>query len=78
MQALLLITSEGIDELIEQGYPVFAGAMGENLTTLGLDRRQMRIGQRYRVGRSVARNHENADALHHARRVRPVHQAGRL
>jgi MOSC domain-containing protein YiiM len=50
MQALLLITSEGIDELIEQGYPVFAGAMGENLTTQGLDRREMRIGQRYRVG----------------------------
>jgi MOSC domain-containing protein YiiM len=49
-QALLLITSEGIGQLIAQGYPVFPGALGENLTTLGLDRRQMRIGQRYRVG----------------------------
>jgi MOSC domain-containing protein YiiM len=49
-QALLLITSEGIDELMAQGYPVFAGALGENLTTAGLDRRQMRLGQRYRVG----------------------------
>jgi MOSC domain-containing protein YiiM len=49
-QALLLITSEGLDELIAQGYPVFAGALGENLTTAGLDRRQMRIGQRYRTG----------------------------
>jgi MOSC domain-containing protein YiiM len=49
-QALLLITSEGIDELIEQGFPLFPGALGENLTTLGLDRRQMRIGQRYRAG----------------------------
>ena len=49
-QAVLLITSEGIDELIAQGYPVFPGALGENLTTIGLDRRQMRIGQRYRVG----------------------------
>ncbi len=49
-QAVLLITSEGLDELIAQGYPVFAGAMGENLTTAGLDRRQMRLGQRYRVG----------------------------
>ena len=47
---MLLITSEGIDELVAQGYPVFAGALGENLTTVGLDRRQMRIGQRYRVG----------------------------
>jgi MOSC domain-containing protein YiiM len=49
-QALLLITSEGIDELVAQGYPVFAGALGENLTTMGLDRRRMRIGQRYRAG----------------------------
>ena len=49
-QAVLLITSEGIGQLIAQGYPVFPGALGENLTTIGLDRRQMRIGQRYRVG----------------------------
>ncbi|MGA2877397.1 MAG: MOSC domain-containing protein [Bryobacteraceae bacterium] len=49
-QALLLITSEGIDELIVQGYPIFPGALGENLTTLGLARRQMRLGQRYRIG----------------------------
>src|ERR1700686_4473969 len=49
-QALLLITSEGIGQLIAQGYPLYPGALGENLTTLGLDRRQMRIGQRYRGG----------------------------
>jgi MOSC domain-containing protein YiiM len=49
-QALLVITSEGIDELIAQGYPLFPGALGENLTTLGLDRRQLRPGQRYRIG----------------------------
>jgi len=49
-QALLLITSEGIQELIECGYPLHAGALGENLTIAGLDRRQMRIGQRYRAG----------------------------
>ena len=49
-QALLLITSEGIDELIAQGYPLHSGALGENFTVAGLDRRQMRIGQRYRVG----------------------------
>jgi MOSC domain-containing protein YiiM len=49
-QALLLITSEGIDELIAQGFFLFPGALGENLTTLGLDRRQIRIGQRYRAG----------------------------
>ncbi len=49
-QALLLITSEGIEELIAHGYALFPGALGENLTTAGLDRRQMRVGQRYRVG----------------------------
>lgn len=49
-QALLLITTEGLDELTAQGYPVFAGALGENLTTAGLDRRLMRLGQRYRAG----------------------------
>lgn len=48
-QALLLITSEGIDQLIAQGFPLFAGALGENLTTRGLDRRSLRIGQRYRT-----------------------------
>jgi MOSC domain-containing protein YiiM len=49
-QAVLLITSEGIEELIAQGYPLFPGALGENLTTMGLPRQQMRLGQRYRVG----------------------------
>jgi MOSC domain-containing protein YiiM len=49
-QALLLITNEGLGELIAQGYPVFPGALGENLTTQGLDRREMRIGQRFRIG----------------------------
>ena len=49
-QALLLITSEGIAELVAQGFPLYHGALGENLTTCGLDRRQMRIGQRYRIG----------------------------
>lgn len=49
-RALLLITSEGIGELVAQGFPLFAGALGENLTTRGLDRRAMRIGQRYRAG----------------------------
>jgi MOSC domain-containing protein YiiM len=52
-QALLLITSEGIAELTAQGYPLYHGALGENLTTRGLDRRQMRLGQRYRAGQAV-------------------------
>jgi MOSC domain-containing protein YiiM len=49
-QAILLITIEGIDELISQGFPLFPGALGENLTTRGLDRRELRIGHRLRAG----------------------------
>lgn len=52
-QALLLIASEGIEELIALGFPLFYGALGENLTTAGLDRRMLRIGQRYRVGGAI-------------------------
>jgi MOSC domain-containing protein YiiM len=39
-----------VDELIARGYPVYYGALGENLTTRGLDRRQLRIGQQLRAG----------------------------
>ena len=49
-QALLIITSEGIDELAAAGFPLYAGALGENLTTRGIDRRDFRIGQRWRAG----------------------------
>jgi len=52
-KAILIVTSEGIDELIALGYPLFPGALGENLTTRGLDRRQMRLGQRYRAGETL-------------------------
>ena len=49
-QALLLIGAEALDELREMGYSVYFGALGENITTKGLDRREMRLGQRYRLG----------------------------
>ena len=49
-QAVLLITAEGIEELAAAGFPVYPGALGENLTTRGLDRKSVRAGQRYRVG----------------------------
>ena len=52
-KAILLITAEGIDHLVAQGFPVFYGALGENITTRGLDRRSLRIGQRYRAGEVV-------------------------
>jgi len=53
LKALLIIASEGVDELREAGFPLFYGALGENITTRGLDRRAMRIGQRWRIGRIV-------------------------
>ena len=52
-KAILLVTSEGIDELVAQGFGVFPGALGENLTTRGLDRRELRRGQRFRVGEAA-------------------------
>jgi MOSC domain-containing protein YiiM len=52
-QAVLLITLEGIEELAARGFPLYAGALGENLTTRGLDRRELRFGQRLRIGEVV-------------------------
>jgi MOSC domain-containing protein YiiM len=52
-QALLLITAEGVEELKQAGFALFPGALGENITTTGLDRRALRIGQRWRVGPEV-------------------------
>lgn len=52
-QALLVISSEGIEELVQAGYPLYPGALGENITTRGLDRRTLRLGQRYRIGQVV-------------------------
>ena len=49
-KAILLVTIEGIDQLCLQGFPLFPGALGENLTTRGLDRRALRPGQRLLVG----------------------------
>ena len=43
-------TAETIEDLVARGYPVYPGALGENLTTRGLDRRQLRYGQRLRAG----------------------------
>lgn len=49
-KAILLLAAESIDELKEQGFALYHGALGENLTTRGLGRRSVRIGQRYRIG----------------------------
>jgi MOSC domain-containing protein YiiM len=52
-QAILLITLESLEELKAQGFALYPGALGENLTTVGLDRRTLRAGQRYRIGSEV-------------------------
>ena len=49
-KAVLLIAAEVVDELAAAGYPVFYGALGENLTTRGLDWRGWREGQQFRAG----------------------------
>src|SRR5436190_23015284 len=43
-KAVLIIAGEVVDELRARGYPLFYGAMGENLTTRGLTIRDIRIG----------------------------------
>ena len=52
-KAILIIAAETIDGLAARGYPVFYGALGENLTTRGLDYRQLRIGTQLRAGAAV-------------------------
>jgi MOSC domain-containing protein YiiM len=52
-QAVLIISSEAIAELTALGYPLYPGALGENITTIGLDRTKWRAGQRWRVGQVI-------------------------
>src|SRR5262249_27652212 len=52
-KAILLVTIEAIDELVGQGYPLYPGALGENLTTRALDRFALRLGMRVRVGSAM-------------------------
>jgi len=49
-KAVLLIAAEVVDRLAARGYPVFYGALGENLTMRGMDVRGLRIGDRLRAG----------------------------
>lgn len=52
-QAVCLFSVELIAELKTEGYPLFPGALGENLTTEGIDYRRVRLGDRFRVGTEV-------------------------
>jgi MOSC domain-containing protein YiiM len=53
LQAILIISAEVVDDLIARGYPLFYGAMGENLTTRGIDYRTLRVGDQLRVGGAI-------------------------
>src|SRR5208283_4246131 len=52
-KALLLICSEVIEDLRAKGFPVFPGALGENLTISGIDHKKLRTGQQFRVGQTI-------------------------
>jgi MOSC domain-containing protein YiiM len=53
LKAVLIIASEVIEDLAARGFPVYAGALGENFTVAGLDPAMWRSGQQYRVGSDV-------------------------
>ena len=52
-KAILIIAAEVVDELAARGYPVFYGALGENLTTRGLRIRDLRVGDQLRAGAAL-------------------------
>jgi MOSC domain-containing protein YiiM len=52
-QAVLLISAEALAELTALGFPLYPGALGENITTVGVDRSQWRMGQRWRIGQAI-------------------------
>ncbi len=52
-KAVLMAAAEVIEGLAARGFPVFYGALGENLTVAGMDPHLWRAGQRYRVGRDA-------------------------
>ena len=52
-KALLLVSLEDLETLRSEGFPVFPGALGENLTISGIDFRRLRSGQRFIVGNAA-------------------------
>ncbi len=53
LQAVLLVAVETLDALRAQGYDVFPGAIGENITTKGILFADLRAGMRFQVGEAV-------------------------
>ncbi|MCW5966535.1 MAG: MOSC domain-containing protein [Bryobacterales bacterium] len=52
-QAVLLVALEVIRELQAKGFPVYPGAIGENVTTEGIHVAGLRAGQRFQLGDAV-------------------------
>lgn len=52
-KALLLVSLAAIEELRQRGWPLYPGALGENLTVDGLDFRQLQSGLMFRAGPAV-------------------------
>jgi MOSC domain-containing protein YiiM len=52
-KAILLVSAEVLEEMKARGYALFPGALGENLTTRGIDVRKLRTGSRLRAGQAL-------------------------
>jgi MOSC domain-containing protein YiiM len=52
-KAVLLIAAEVVDRLAARGYPLYYGALGENLTTRGIPIHDLRIGDVLRAGAAL-------------------------
>jgi hypothetical protein len=76
-QAVLLIASEAIAEITALGYPLYPGALGENITTVGIDRKQWRRPA-LASGTSDRRAHQASRPVRNAERVRDGNPEGCL
>jgi MOSC domain-containing protein YiiM len=52
-KAVLVISAEAVDALIADGFPLFYGALGENLTVRGVEARWLRPAQKWRAGGAI-------------------------
>src|SRR5580658_3245282 len=52
-QRVLMIAAEAVDDLVARGFPVFYGALGENLTIRGVPLQSLRAGQSWRAGDAI-------------------------
>ena len=52
-KAVLVVSAEAVDALTAGGFPLFYGALGENLTVRGIEARWLRSRQRWRAGQAV-------------------------